>query len=333
LALLCAEYTDRCEMIQAEKLVVMKELEALKEKATKLEQDLQTQVILNKRQNEALQLFSKQSKGDSNTEKILELEKQISEKETELQKTANSFKVLSQKYVDTVKQLDAKNKQNTEIMKTSGLQEKKILIMEEEKNKLKSSLEKQSTLEKELEKLKERNKVIEGILPNQFKKQSDDSLLVIENAIAKLVEHSSIMDKREKETLDRMKAIELTLEHSREEANKKIQELQSTITAMEMEMESKDVKPNVSFSNFKPGEFAMFIPDKNGHYEACNKNSPNYYLSPFVLENFENESKQKAPIFGQIVEIQSNKASSASNPFSLSQGTPYYEVIITSNYF
>jgi len=130
-----------------------------------------------------------------------------------------------------------------------------------------------------------------------------------------------------------MKAIEMTLDHQRDEASKKQQELQSTITALEMEMESKVVKPNVSLSQFKPGGFAMFMPDRNGHYEACNKNSPNYYLSPFILENFESESKQKAPIFGQIVEIQPNVASSSSNPFALPSGTTYYEVIITSNYF
>jgi len=173
---------------------------------------------------------------------------------------------------------------------------------------------------------------MESILPVPFKK-FDDPLLTIQDALNRLIEDNMTLDRHQKDAVDRMKAIEITLEHVREEGFKKTQELQSTITAMEMEMESKDVKPNISFTNFKPGEFAMFFPDKNGHYTACNKNSPHYYLSPFVLENFENESKQKVPIFGQIVEIQPNKASPASNPFSLLLGTSYYEVIITSNYF
>jgi len=193
--------------------------------------------------------------------------------------------------------------------------------------------EKKSSLEKELQKIKDGLKSIERMFPNTVLKQSADPILSIQEAIKTIVEQNTSLDRSEKEATDRTKAIELTLEHNKDEYNKKVQELQSTITAMEMEMESKDVKPNILFSNFKPGGFAMFLPDKNGHYEAFNKNSPHYYLSPFVLENFENESKQKAPIFGQIVEIQPNKASNSSNPFSLPSGTSYYEVIITSNYF
>jgi len=102
-----------------------------------------------------LEVFSKQTSGGGN-ERLTELEKQLVEKDIELQQTANSFKILSQKYVDAVKQLDTKNKQNLDIMKASTLQEKKILGIEEEKNKVKSTLEKQlSAADKELQRLKD----------------------------------------------------------------------------------------------------------------------------------------------------------------------------------
>jgi len=94
------------------------------------------------------------------------------------------------------------------------------------------------------------------------------------------------LDKEQKDYKGHMKALELTFESQNEELKKRIQELQGELTVLQMEMENRDTKLNLAFANFKAGDYAMFLPDKNGHYQAVNNNSPNYFLSPFVLEHF-----------------------------------------------
>ena len=65
-----------------------------------------------------------------------------------------------------------------------------------------------------------------------------------------------------------------------------------------------------SFS-FKANDWILFVwkeLSKGGCYEAYNKNSPHYYMSPIIYPNFAKEKAAHAPIMGQIVEITKNVA-------------------------
>ena len=107
-------------------------------------------------------------------------------------------------------------------------------------------------------------------------------------------------------------------------------------------------KEKISFGRLEVHEIAAFVLNQAGHYEAINRNCPNYYLSSESEALFtERLPNRPTYIVGQIVHIerqavkQPNLASSSmstsssgttttttTNPYGLSSGCEYFIVTI-----
>jgi len=250
---------------------------------------------------------------DSLKKKVLQLEQEVvtkgqvekinlaKQQEQQLAEKDSQFQKLNKKYLESVQSLEVKDKQSKETTR----------IVERVKDILKSLIE---GLPKD-----------ENAVPKEA--SAEDMLKILKVKIGKEVDQKATFVNESK---SQKKTLELVIEQQREESDKKIQELNGMIQALKLSLNDvpKSMKPKFAFSEFKPGDFVLFLSNQNNIYEAYSWPS-NHFLSQYSLDNFEYERKQKEPIVGQVVEIEGPKKASTPNPYKLSNNADYWEVVIT----
>eukprot|EP01114_Cavostelium_apophysatum_P006313 TRINITY_DN1756_c0_g1_i1.p1 TRINITY_DN1756_c0_g1~~TRINITY_DN1756_c0_g1_i1.p1 ORF type:complete len:1369 (+),score=514.64 TRINITY_DN1756_c0_g1_i1:270-4376(+) len=274
---------------------------------TKLVQELESKKISDSnadQQIRELRVLLAQTTAESEKENRI-IRQQFSEKE-------QSFKTITEKYLESVKNVDIKNRQNAELSSIISQFESKANATEKETKKLKDSM-------------KEINDVLSA--EDLVAMPVEDVAASAKQRLMLLLEQRGRQNKQIHDLQSRIKALEMTNEQQKEESEKKIQELFSNITALNMTMDSKE-KSKLALGNYKPSDYVVFYPNKSGIYEAVPFPSF-HFLDSISLGNFEEERKQQYPIVGQIVEISDPiKASLFKNPYKLQNGTEYREVTV-----
>ncbi|KAL2629619.1 hypothetical protein R1flu_014305 [Riccia fluitans] len=160
------------------------------------------------------------------------------------------------------------------------------------------------------------------------------------NSIKTLAEKVGILAQQRVELLERCTIAENNQNH----LTKTLDELKK-----KRQIEKQASKEMICFTRFQVHGLAVFIPNGSGHYEALNRNSPNYFLSDESIALFlENLPNGQHYIVGQIVHIDRSIARSSSspgeseisgssvggisrcrsNPYGLPLGTEYFVVTV-----
>ncbi|KAL6064187.1 hypothetical protein QOT17_010808 [Balamuthia mandrillaris] len=111
---------------------------------------------------------------------------------------------------------------------------------------------------------------------------------------------------------------------TRKELEEQVVALQQQVIALADNQSHK-----IAYQDFKVDDLALFLPNDLGHYEAFNRNAPNYMLSEESLSMFPDERRKRAAVLGQIIEIVEQVAARRQNPYHKDMGTKFYEVTIT----
>eukprot|EP01132_Coremiostelium_polycephalum_P006199 gene6199-7721_t len=117
-----------------------------------------------------------------------------------------------------------------------------------------------------------------------------------------------------------------TITLSNEELKIKIQQMEEKEN-IDILYKENQINENALLSNFQHSRIAVFLPNKQKHYEALNINCPNYYLSPECVDFFIDQIKNNEPVIGIIFEIKT-KTAGLKESFGLNAGTEFHEVLI-----
>jgi len=243
----------------------------------------------------------------SDNELVDSLKLKIQKMETEGQSKNQTEKLMKQ-LEEKEAQLQSINKKYLEVNQNLELANKNYNEAQIASNTLRS---KSKTLSEDLEKLRTAVRKIEGVLPvDNGSNDTDEDLVILRERIRSIADEREMLSKKLLDTEDHLKATEFNLD----KLKRKIKDLEGT-------------SKGIAFGNYKEGDYVLFLQNKQSVYEAFPLGN-NYYLSPEALEAFEKEKKESKPIVGPVVAITQNKASTMHNPFKVSPGTDYYEILI-----
>ncbi|CAN6915507.1 unnamed protein product [Brassica oleracea] len=182
-------------------------------------------------------------------------------------------------------------------------------------------------------------------LDNSINDNEDDGTVEFRKCIRVLSDKVGFISKHREELLEKCRNLDATIEQTRKELVEKKELVKTLYTKHQLGKQAN--KEKISFGRLEVHEIAAFVLNQAGHYEAINRNCPNYYLSSESEALFTDHLPNRPTyIVGQIVHIerqavkQPNLASSSmstsssgtttttTNPYGLSSGCEYFIVTI-----
>ncbi|WOK95044.1 autophagy-related protein [Canna indica] len=140
-------------------------------------------------------------------------------------------------------------------------------------------------------------------LASSLSEDEDDFTREFQACIKVFADKVTFLSRHRADLSDRCSRVETahgTLLRELEEKNELLKSLYN-----KHQLEKQANKEKITFGRFEVHELAAFILNSAGHYEAINRNCPNYYLSEESVALFkEQHSSRPAYIIGQIVHIE-----------------------------
>jgi chromosome segregation ATPase len=172
----------------------------------------------------------------STTEKLQKME-------TDYKDLENKLKSVSNKYVELVKQLEPKNRQTNELSKqVDELQLKKHAL---EEDLIKSQKQNKDQID-EITKLKDALKSISEIANTIDHKAEEDALSTLQPRLKTILENYQKADNEQKGTI---KALQLAIEHNKEDHEKKLNELESHNAVLRIALQDEP-KPSIATAKY-----------------------------------------------------------------------------------
>ncbi|XP_010438133.1 PREDICTED: autophagy-related protein 11-like [Camelina sativa] len=140
-------------------------------------------------------------------------------------------------------------------------------------------------------------------LANSVNENEDDGTAEFRKCIRVLADKVSFLSKHREELLEKCQNLEATSEQTRKDLEEK-KEMVKTLYAKH-QLGKQANKEKISFGRLEVHEIAAFVLNQAGHYEAINRNCPNYYLSSESEALFTDHLPNRPTyIVGQIVHIE-----------------------------
>ncbi|CAN7119712.1 unnamed protein product [Brassica rapa subsp. narinosa] len=153
-------------------------------------------------------------------------------------------------------------------------------------------------------------------LDNSINDGEDDGTVEFRKCIRVLADKVSFLSKHREELLEKCRNLDATIEQTRKDLGEKKELVKTLYTKHQLGKQAN--KEKISFGRLEVHEIAAFVLNQAGHYEAINRNCPNYYLSSESEALFtEHLPNRPTYIVGQIVHIE-RQAVKQSSPLSAS---------------
>ncbi|CAH8355669.1 unnamed protein product [Eruca vesicaria subsp. sativa] len=179
-------------------------------------------------------------------------------------------------------------------------------------------------------------------LDNSINDNEDDGTVEFRKCIRVLADKVSFLSKHREELLEKCRKLDATIEQTRKDLVEKKELVKTLYTKHQLGKQAN--KEKISFGRLEVHEIAAFVLNQAGHYEAINRNCPNYYLSSESEALFTDHLPNRPTyIVGQIVHIEreavkqasssmstssSGTTTTATNPYGLTSGCEYFIVTI-----
>ncbi|KAL6984935.1 hypothetical protein U1Q18_018316 [Sarracenia purpurea var. burkii] len=171
-------------------------------------------------------------------------------------------------------------------------------------------------------------------LANSVNDNDDDGAAEFRECIRVLADKVGVLSRHLAELLERYSKAET----ANEALNKELEEKKELFNALykKHQLEKQAKKEKISFCRLEVHEIAAFVLNSAGHYEAINRNCPNYYLSAESVALFvDHLPNLPSYIIGQIVHIERqtmrqlpNPGSTTKNLYGLPVGCEYFVVTV-----
>ncbi|CAL9227516.1 unnamed protein product [Arabidopsis halleri] len=140
-------------------------------------------------------------------------------------------------------------------------------------------------------------------LANSVNENEDDGTTEFRKCIRVLADKVSFLSKHREELLEKCQNLEATSEQTRKDLEEKKELVKTLYTKHQLGKQAN--KEKISFGRLEVHEIAAFVLNQVGHYEAINRNCPNYYLSSESEALFTDHLPNRPTyIVGQIVHIE-----------------------------
>ncbi|KAA8522832.1 hypothetical protein F0562_009255 [Nyssa sinensis] len=140
-------------------------------------------------------------------------------------------------------------------------------------------------------------------LVNPVNNNEDDGTAEFRECIRVLADKVSVLSRHRAELPERYSKAEAANEQLKKELEEK-KDLVNTLY-IKHQLEKQANKEKISFGRLEVHEIAAFVLNSSGHYEAINRNCPNYYLSAESVALFTDHLPNRPSyIIGQIVHIE-----------------------------
>lgn len=140
-------------------------------------------------------------------------------------------------------------------------------------------------------------------LANSVNENEDDGTTEFRKCIRVLADKVSFLSKHREELLEKCQNLEATSEQTRKDLEEKKELVKTLYTKHQLGKQAN--KEKISFGRLEVHEIAAFVLNQAGHYEAINRNCPNYYLSSESEALFTDHLPSRPTyIVGQIVHIE-----------------------------
>ncbi|CAH2077428.1 unnamed protein product [Thlaspi arvense] len=140
-------------------------------------------------------------------------------------------------------------------------------------------------------------------LANSINDNEDDGTAEFRKCIRVLADKVSFLSKHREELLEKCRNLEGTSEQTRKDLEEKKELVKTLYTKHQLGKQAN--KEKISFGRLEVHEIAAFVLNQAGHYEAINRNCPNYYLSSESEALFTDHLPNRPTyIVGQIVHIE-----------------------------
>ncbi|KAF8097512.1 hypothetical protein N665_0286s0022 [Sinapis alba] len=140
-------------------------------------------------------------------------------------------------------------------------------------------------------------------LDNSINDNEDDGTVEFRKCIPVLADKVSFLSKHREELLEKCRNLDATIEQTRKELVEKKELVKTLYTKHQLGKQAN--KEKISFGRLEVHEIAAFVLNQAGHYEAINRNCPNYYLSSESEALFTDHLPNRPTyIVGQIVHIE-----------------------------
>ncbi|KAL1210510.1 Autophagy-related protein 11 [Cardamine amara subsp. amara] len=140
-------------------------------------------------------------------------------------------------------------------------------------------------------------------LANSNNDNEDDGTTEFRKCIRVLADKVSFLSKHREELLEKCRNLEATSEQTKKDLEEKKELVKTLYTKHQLGKQAN--KERISFGRLEVHEIAAFVLNQAGHYEAINRNCPNYYLSSESEALFTDHLPNRPTyIVGQIVHIE-----------------------------
>ncbi|EFJ36260.1 hypothetical protein SELMODRAFT_79145 [Selaginella moellendorffii] len=151
----------------------------------------------------------------------------------------------------------------------------------------------------------------------------DDVGAEFRSFISILADRVTFLAQQRAELAERVKLAESSQSQLRKEVENKAEMAKSLFAKCKLEKQAS--KEKICLTRFEVHELALFAPNAAGHYEALNRNCPNYFLSEESIALFHGKNEQRRKyIVGQIVHIEHHTVAAppgaSSSSFSILEG-------------
>ncbi|KAG2243579.1 hypothetical protein Bca52824_094577 [Brassica carinata] len=148
-------------------------------------------------------------------------------------------------------------------------------------------------------------------LDNSIKDNEDDATVEFRKCIRVLADKVSFLSKNREELFEKCRNLEATSEQTIKDLKEKKELVKTLYTKHQLGKQAN--KEKISFGRLEVHEIAAFVLNQSGHYEAINRNCPNYYLSSESEALFTDHLPNRPTyIVGQIVHIERQTVKQAS---------------------
>ncbi|KAJ4899058.1 hypothetical protein Rs2_13009 [Raphanus sativus] len=150
-------------------------------------------------------------------------------------------------------------------------------------------------------------------LENSINDNEDDGTVEFRKCIRVLADKVSFLSKHREELLEKCRNLDVTIEQTRKDLVEKKELVKTLYTKHQLGKQAN--KEKISFCRLEVHEIAAFVLNRAGHYEAINRNCPNYYLSSESEALFTDHLPNRPTyIVGQIVHIERQAVKQPSPP-------------------
>ncbi|KAF8052528.1 hypothetical protein N665_1549s0015 [Sinapis alba] len=148
-------------------------------------------------------------------------------------------------------------------------------------------------------------------LDNSINDNEDDGTVEFRKCIRVLADKVSFLSKNREELFEKCRNLEATSEQTIKDLKEKKELVKTLYTKHQLGKQAN--KEKISFGRLEVHEIAAFVLNQAGHYEAINRNCPNYYLSSESEALFTDHLPDRPTyIVGQIVHIERQTVKQAS---------------------